>query len=143
MKRSRALGADRLLVNEKGDSWYKDEKRWGNATSNIGKWWQAIPCASDPHEGIVTRLSRQIEDFPRHTLKSLRKILPTYIRPKYGQEIADLANARKIGEGGTVKGLVTDRYADRRYEQLAEAIDELESVFRPFLDALRIEDEPV
>lgn len=143
IKRSKALGADRLLVTDNGESWYKDDKEWGNPTSNIGKWWQAKPCASDSHEGIVTRLERQIEGFPRHTLKSLRKILPTHIRPKYGQEIADLANARKIGEGGTVKGLVTDRYADRRYEQLAEAIDELETVFRPFLDALRIEDEPI
>ena len=120
--------------------WYKDGTR--NPTSQIGKWWQAVPCKSDPHEGIVTRLSRELDDFPRHTLAYLRKILPSHVRPNYGKELADLANARSIGEGGTINGAITDRYADRRYDQLADAIRDLEADFRPFLDALKTDSEP-
>ena len=77
-----------------------------------------------------------MDEFPRNTIRTLRKILPSMIRPKYGKEIADLANARRVESGGTVNGQITDRYADRRYDQLAEAIRELEIPFRPFLDAL-------
>jgi hypothetical protein len=49
----------------------------------------------------------------------------------------------RSAKAGRSTVLLHDGYADRRYEQQAEAIDYLESVFRPFLDALRIEDELV
>jgi len=140
VQRAKRLNVERLLVSDKLVPWYKDGTR--NPTTQIGKWWQAIPSKSDPHEGIVTRLSRKLDGFPRHTLVYLRKILPSHIRPKFGKELADLANARSIGEGGTVRGSITDRYADRRYEQLAEAIRELQTDFRPFLEALKMDAEP-
>jgi hypothetical protein len=62
---------------------------------------------SDPHEGIVTKLSREMGEFPRNTIRTLRKILSSMIRPKYGKEIADLANARRVVEPSMVK-LPTD-----------------------------------
>ncbi|MGI9441500.1 MAG: hypothetical protein ACR2N1_03490 [Rubripirellula sp.] len=140
VERSRLLGVERLLVSDKLVPWYKDGTR--NPTSQIGKWWQAKPSKSDPHEGIVTRLSREVDGFQRKTLRYLRKILPTHVRPRYGKELADLANARSIGEGGAIRGAITDSYADRRYDQLADAIRDLEEDFRPFLDALKIDLEP-
>ena len=140
VRRSQQLGVERLLVSNKLVPWYKDSTR--NPTSQMGKWWQAIPSESDSHEGVVTRLARKLDGFPRHSLAFLRKILPSHIRPKFGKKLADLANARIIGEGGTIKGSITDRYADRRYDQLADAIRELEADFRPFLDALKMDTEP-
>ena len=81
-------------------------------------------------------MHRERNDFPRHTIKTLRKVLPNLIRPLKGQEIADLANARKVDDNGTIGGRDTDRYADRLYDNLADAIRELEREFRPFLNVL-------
>lgn len=100
------------------------------------KWWQAKPSKSCSREGIVTKLSRERDGFPRHTIKTLRKVLPNILRPKYGHEIADLVNARMVSYSGTLGGRDTDRYADRLYDKLAEALKELEHEFRPFLDVL-------
>lgn len=58
------------------------------------------------------------------------------LRPKFGKEIADLVNARKVDASGTSGGGETDRYADRLYDKVAEAIREYKSHFQPFLDAL-------
>lgn len=84
---------------------------------------QAVPQRSNPHRD-------------RYTIKTLRKILPHLIRPKYGKEVADLVNARHVDDDGRIAGSDTDRYADRLYDNVAEAIREMEPHFRPFLDAL-------
>src|SRR5690606_12749522 len=119
---------------DKGVPWYKDDCK--SPEGRFSKWWQAIPC-SDPHEGIVTRLSREIEGFPRLTINTLRKILPNLVRPRHGREIADLVNARKVDSNGRVGDGETDRYSDRLYDEVAEAIRQLEGRFRVFLDELR------
>jgi hypothetical protein len=82
-------------------------------------------------------LARDREEFPRHTIKTLRKILPNVVRPDFGKEISDLVNARKVDASGRVGGGETDRYADRLYDKVAAAIHSLEGRCRPFLDALK------
>ena len=134
IRRSKQIGSEILIVQQNGEPWYKDG--WTNPATKFGCWWQAIPSKSDPHIGVVTKLQRAHEGFPRHTLKTLRKILPNLFRPEFGREIADLVNARKIDDSGRISGADTDRYADRLYDKVAEAITKFESHFRPFLDAL-------
>ena len=87
--------------------------------------------------GVITKVQRDDKEFPRHTIKYLRKILPNLVRPKYGKEIADLINARKVDRSGRLDGRDTDRYADRLYDEAAAAIMSLQDHFRPFLDALK------
>ncbi|MBB02247.1 MAG: hypothetical protein CMJ47_06345 [Planctomyces sp.] len=135
IKRAKSLNSERLVVQNNGKHWYRDGT--GNPAGRIGNWWQGRPCPGDPtHIGIVTKLERDVEGFPRYTIKTLRKILPHLIRPKYGKEVADLVNARHVDNDGRIAGSDTDRYADRLYDKVAEAIREMESHFRPFLDAL-------
>lgn len=140
VKRAEQLGATLIVVDNQGDPWYKEE--WSNPETKFGKWWQATQTKSSKHEGVVTRLNGSIDGFPRHTLKTLRKILPNLARPDFGSEIADLLNARKINSSGNRGGRDTDRYSDRLYDEAKAAILELETAMRPFLDALR-EDEVV
>ena len=42
-----------------------------------------------------------------------------------------------VDRSGRVAGRDTDRYADRLYDEAANAMLELEEHFRPFLDALK------
>lgn len=133
--RSKRLGCDRLLVTDKGKDWYKDHS--AQPATTMSKWWQAIPTKASKHIGIVTRMNREDPNFPRYPIKNLRKILPSIIRPRWGKELADLVNARKIANNGVLNGAITDRYGDRPYDPLADVLTELQSEFRPFLDALR------
>ena len=141
IERANRIGADRLVVNERGVPWYHED--WRNPETQFAKWWQVQKSDKskntnrDYHEGIVSRLNRTLDDFPRHTIKTLRKILPNTVRRKYGSEIADLLNARKVDRKGNQGGRDTDRYSDRLYDEAAEAVRFHETTFRPFLDALR------
>ena len=135
IERANRLGSSLIIVDEKGRPWYVED--WSNPETNFGKWWQEKQTKKNRHEGVATRLSRTIDGFPRLTLKTLRKILPNLARPKFGKEIADLLNARKLDKSGNRGGRDTDRYSDRLYEEANQAILELETVMRPFLDALR------
>ncbi|WP_146512018.1 hypothetical protein [Thalassoglobus neptunius] len=134
INRAKRIGTEILWVTEDGVPLYRES--WENPETRIAKWWQAIPSKSDSHEGVVTRLSRTIDGFPRLTFKTIRKILPNMARPKHGAEVADLLNARSVDGSGTSGGRITDRYADRLYDEAKEAIQSLESNFRPFLNAL-------
>ena len=134
IRRSQRIGVERLVVDENGTPWYQEQ--WQNPSMRFSKWWQAKPSKTSSREGVVTKLSRERDGFPRNTIKTLRKVLPNILRPMYGQEIADLVNARTVSYNGTLGGRDTDRYADRLYDTLARALKELEQRFRPFLDAL-------
>ena len=134
INRAERIGTHLLWVTNDGTPLYREE--WENPETRIAKWWQAIPSKTDSHEGVVTRLSRTIDGFPRLTFKTIRKILPNMARPKHGAEVADLLNARSIDSGGTSGGRITDRYADRLYDDAKAAILSLEPAFWPFLDAL-------
>lgn len=138
--RANGIGQERVVVTNSGVPWYRED--WTNPETKFGKWWQAMPSKTDKHEGVVTRLSRTVEGFPRCTIKTLRKILPNQARPKFGAEISDLLNARKINRSGNRGGRDTDRYSDRLYDEAKAAIFGLEPNFRPFLDVLR-QDEVV
>jgi hypothetical protein len=131
IERSRKLNAERLIVAEDGLPWYRED--WAHPEKNFADWWQANKAPL----GIVTRLSKERAGFPRHTIKMLRKVLPNLIRPAYGKEISDLVNARRVDGAGRIGGRDTDRYADRLYGKVAEAIRSLEGQFRPFLNALK------
>lgn len=135
MERAKKLDATRLIVDDEGRPWYREQS--SKPEGKFSKWFQAKPTKLSRHIGVVTRLKRDVEGFPRHTIKTLRKILPNLVRPKYGVEIADLVNARKVDKSGRVGGRETDRYADRLYDNVAEAIRSLEQQFRPFLDTLK------
>ncbi|MEZ5943977.1 MAG: hypothetical protein R3C18_21480 [Planctomycetaceae bacterium] len=137
INRAKRIGTEILWVTEDGVPLYRES--WENPETRIAKWWQAIPSKSDSHEGVVTRLSRTIDGFPRLTFKTIRKILPNMARPKHGAEVADLLNARSVDGSGTSGGRITDRYADRLYDEAKEAIQSLEPTFRPFLDALAVD----
>jgi len=134
IERSKRLGCERLLVTDEGKPWYKDHSR--QPATKMSKWWQAIPTKSNRHIGIVTKMNRDDPKFPRHPIKSLRKILPSWLRPK-SKELANLSNARKIADNGLWRGDISDRYSDRPYDNLAQAIKELEVSFQPFLEALK------
>ncbi|WP_442508323.1 hypothetical protein SH528x_007292 [Novipirellula sp. SH528] len=138
-ERSRRIGCDRLIVSENGVPWYRED--WKNPQQYFSQWWQAKPTKASRRIGVVTRICRERDDFPRHSFKSIRKILPNLVRPKFGREIADLINARRIDGSGRVSGKDTDRYSDRPYERVAEALTDLRDHFQPFLDALRCEPE--
>jgi len=139
-QRAKEVKAELIVVTEKGVPWYRDD--WSNPETRFSKWWQAIPTEKDAHEGIVTRLNKTIDGFPRLTIKTLRKILPNHARPKFGAEIADLLNARKTDRHGNIGGGDTDRYSDRLYNEAKQALCELRTEFEPFLAALR-EDQVV
>ncbi|APZ95724.1 hypothetical protein [Fuerstiella marisgermanici] len=134
-QRAITLGCDRLVVTETGQSWYRED--WTHPATNFCDWWQESPANKNHKCGVVTKLSREVSGFPRYTIKYLRKILPTLVRPTYGNEIADLINARKVDRHGRVSGRDTDRYADRLYDEAAEAVLAQREHFRPFLDALK------
>ena len=135
IERSKRLGCERLLVTDEGRPWYKDHSR--QPATKMSKWWQAIPTKSNRHIGIVTKMNRDDPNFPRYPIKSLRKILPSWIRPQ-SKELANLSNARKIADNGLWRGDITDRYSDRPYDNLAQSIKELKTKFQPFLDALKV-----
>jgi len=137
VERARRVGADRLIVSDEGTPWYRED--WANPHVRFAKWWQAERTEGDNRKGVITKVRDRHPDFPRHTLKYLRKILPNMVRPNYGKEVADLVNARHVDRAGRVAGRDTDRYSDRLYDEVANAIRELEPVFRPFLDALKDE----
>ena len=136
VERSKRLGCERLLVTDKGKPWYKDESK--QSATKMSKWWQSIPTKTDRHIGIVTRMNRDDSTFPRYPIKSLRKILPSWVRPRYGKDMADLANARKIDNEGLWRGDIGDRYSDRPYDKFAEIINELRADFMPLLDVLKV-----
>ncbi|MCR9209042.1 MAG: hypothetical protein NXI28_12485 [bacterium] len=136
--RAKDIGSERLIVSKSGISWYRED--WSNPETRFSKWWQAIPTEKDKHIGVVTKLNRDVDGFPRHTIKWLRKILPNLVRPEYGKEIADLVNARRVDRSGRVAGRDTDRYADRLYDKASDAIMKLQDHFRPFLEALKAGD---
>jgi hypothetical protein len=129
IERSRSLGAKRIAVKDNGAHWYADHAK--NSTIYLGKWWQAQPSNTDPHCGVVTAIAKEVEGFPRLTVKTLRKVLPNAVRPDYGKEVADLAVAHSIGRSAMV-----DKYSDKPYRKLHEAIRALETKFTPFLEAL-------
>lgn len=139
--RSREIGCDRLIVSKNGHPWYRED--WKNPQQYFSQWWQAKPSKSSRRIGVVTKIMRDCDGFPRHSFKTIRKILPQLVRPKFGGDIADLINARKIDGSGRVSGKDTDRYADRPYEKVAEALIELQDHFRPFLDTLVVAPEDV
>lgn len=138
VERSRNLGAKRLIVTDAGEPWYRESN--ANESIKFGKWWQAKPSGKDAHSGVVTRIQNDDPSFPRHTIKTLRKILPNLVRPKFGKEVADIVNARTVHADGRMGGGEIERYSDSLFEKGAEAIRTLEGSFRPFLDALA-EDE--
>ena len=129
IERSRSLGVKRLAVRETGTSWYADHTE--NAAAYLGKWWQSQPSATHLQSGVVTAIAKEIEGFPRLTLKSLRKVLPNAVRTDFGKEVADLAVAHSVGRSEMV-----DRYSDKPYRKLHEAIRAMESKFAPFLETL-------
>jgi hypothetical protein len=129
-ERSRSLGVKRLVVRGNGGNWYADHTE--NAAAYLGKWWQSQPSKTDPHCGVVTAIANEVDGFPRLTLKTLRKVLPNAVRPEYGKDVADLAVAHSVGRSAMV-----DRYSDKPYRKLHEAIRAMETKFAPFLDALR------
>lgn len=136
IKRARKTDSDRLIVSDGGKVWYNEN--WTNPETRFAKWWQAKPTKNSRHIGVVTKLQRDRDDFPRFTIKTLRKIVPNLVRPNWGREVADLVNARKVSDEGLIAGSETDRYADRPYDAVADALRHLEGEFRPFLDALKI-----
>lgn len=136
--RSRQLGCHRIVVSENGKPWYRED--WKNPETCFSKWWQQVPSKTSRGMGIVTRLNKEDPEFPRLTIKYLRKILPNMVRPRHGKEIADLINARKIDRSGRTDGRDTDRYADRLYDNATDAVCELRDRFRPFLEALQHDD---
>jgi hypothetical protein len=129
VERSRSLGARRLVIRDNGKCWYADHTK--NSAAYLGKWWQSFPSQIDPHCGVVTAIAKEVEGFPRLTLKTLRKVLPNAVRPDYGKEVADLAVAHSLGRSDMV-----DKYSDKPYRKLHEAIRAMETKFAPFLDAL-------
>ncbi|WP_417737786.1 hypothetical protein [Rosistilla oblonga] len=133
--RSRQLGCERIVVGDDGKPWYRED--WKNPEVKFSKWWQHKPSESSRGLGVVTRLNRDDPEFPRLTIKYLRKILPNVLRPTHGKEIADLINARKVDRSGRVAGRDTDRYADRLYDKAADALSGLRVHFKPFLEALK------
>lgn len=139
IERAKRIGADRLIVSDDGSPWYRED--WANPHVRFAKWWQAKPTPGDHRKGVITKVREEFPEFPRHTMKYLRKILPNMVRPDYGKEVADLVNARHIDGAGRAEANDTDRYADRIYDKMAHAIQELEPVFRPFLDALKSGDD--
>lgn len=139
IQRANEIGTDRIIVSKEGVPWYRED--WSNPETRFAKWWQAVPTKNDKHEGVVTKLERTV-GLPRLTFKTLRKILPNLVRPKFGEEIADLLNARKLDRDGNQNGRDTDRYADRLYDEGKKAILRLNETLRPFLDVLA-EDEHV
>ncbi len=136
INRSNQLGVSELIVTSRGTPWYRDGRR--HPETVFARWWQRKPSPSDNRSGIITKMQSMIPEFPRYSIKYLRKILPHHLRKSHGAEIANLGNARVIDENGHQGKAMIDRYADRRYEALADAIRELETTFRPFLDELRI-----
>jgi hypothetical protein len=133
--RSRELGCHRMVVTDDGKPWYREE--WKNPETYFSKWWQQVPSKTSRGMGVVTRLHKEDSDFPRLTIKFLRKILPNLVRRTHGKEIADLINARKVDRSGRIGGRDTDRYADRLYDNAADALSGLRVHFKPFLEALK------
>ncbi len=133
--RSKQLGCQRIVVGDDGKPWYRED--WKNPETYFSKWWQEVPSKTSRGMGVVTRLHKDNPDFPRLTIKFLRKILPNLVRPTHGEEIADLINARKIDRSGRSGGRDTDRYADRLYDKAADALSGLRVQFKPFLEALK------
>jgi hypothetical protein len=129
IERSRSLGVNRLAVRDNGSHLYADHAK--NAAIYISKWWQAKPSKTATDCGVVTAIAKEVEGFPRLTVKTLRKVLPNAVRPDYGKEVADLAVAHSLGRSDMV-----DRYSDKPYGKLHEAIRAMEEKFAPFLDAL-------
>jgi hypothetical protein len=109
------LGVKRLVVRDSGTSWYADHAE--NSAAYLSKWWQAMPTEADSHCGVVTAIAKEVEGFPRLTVKTLRKVLPNAVRPDYGKEVADLAVAHSLG-----RSAMLDKYSDKPYRKLHEAI---------------------
>ena len=61
----------------------------------------------------------------------LLHVLPNLLRQKYGDEIADLSNARRVSRRS-----ITNRYSDPRYATLKAAILDLRPQLQPLLDEL-------
>jgi len=129
VERSRSLGAKRVVVRDNGKCWYADHAE--NSASYLSKWWQAQPSEADSHCGVVTAIAKEVAGFPRLTVKTLRKVLPNAVRPEFGKEVADLSVAHSMGRSAMV-----DKYSDKPYRKLHEAIRAMEQKFAPFLDAL-------
>ena len=96
--RAQRLGVERLICGENGEPWYRED--WANRAVRFGKWWGAVPGKTERHKGVITKIIEKQPEFPRHSIKYLRKILPQAVRPKWGREIADLANARHVDAAG-------------------------------------------
>ncbi|WP_146596990.1 hypothetical protein [Novipirellula galeiformis] len=130
IRRSQACSGNVIVCNEKGMSWYQDDKR--NAAQRMTKWWGEVSNGKTiTGVGVITRVQRIDPTFPKHPLKNLRKVLPNLLRQKYGSEIADLSNARRVSRTS-----VTNRYSDPRFETLKAAIIDLRPKLQPFLDEL-------
>ena len=98
----------------------------------MGIRWGRVPNGKTvTGVGVITRVQRIDPNFPKHPLKNLRKVLPNLLRQKYGDEIADLSNARKV-----TRTSITNRYSDPRYAALKAAILELRPQLQPLLDEL-------
>jgi hypothetical protein len=144
VERAKSLGAQRIIVNDNGTPWYRDES--ANPHHKFSKWWSQKPSGKDYHKGVITRVQETCPDFPYYPIKSLRKILPNLVRPNWGREVSDLVNARHVDDAGQVRHVAangkvanaeTDRYSDRLYDVVAEAIRGLKPDFQVFLDQLK------
>ena len=130
IQRSQDYGGNVIICNDKGMPWYRDDQR--NAAQRMTKWWGEVPNGKTvTGVGVITRVQRIDPSFPKHPLKNLRKVLPSLLRQKYGCEIADLSNARRVSRTS-----VTNRYSDPRFETLKTAILELRPKLQPLLDEL-------
>jgi hypothetical protein len=108
-----------LPMTDVNTPWYK--RHSDNPQTKFGRWWT----------DLLERVRREQADFPMFPFGALRDLLPNVLRREFSDEVASMCLQHgQIGEDELLKC-----YANVPFKKLFEATRQLETKFRPFLDA--------
>lgn len=131
IRRARELNSERLIVSNNGSSWYTEAGN--NPTARCSRWWRKARTNNGGFLDIGQSLANNQGEEVGYRLNDLRRVLPFHLECHHDGVITTfiLGHQIPVNQAEVLDMLVVQSRADC-------AIKDLESEFRPFLDALRI-----
>jgi len=131
IERSQKLESNLICVNGRGNPMYNES--WKAPQSAINTWWNGKATKSTRKIGVVTKVGRRIDNFPRYPFKSIRKTVSNELRKKFGGEVASLM----LCHGNPTNDDLLNIYADRPFGLLHDALRKIHSLYEPVFKELK------
>ena len=127
IKRAKELRSERLIVSNNGKPWYTEFGN--NPTARFSRWWKKARTTDGGFLDIGQALANNQDEEVIYRLNDLRRVLPFHFNGVITTFI--LGHPVPANQAEALDMSFVQSRAD-------DAIRNLESEFRPFLDALRI-----